>query len=124
MSGPSFKSNRSEFYRKHSSFVDMTLGRLASYVDVALKTSAGMPVLTGNMKSQTRFFKSKMGGWRTEVDVAYAAYQEAGQRKDGTHDVKNYSTSGTSAGFFQRAIDIMLNQREQAIEESKRALNL
>jgi hypothetical protein len=42
---------------------------MAMAVEIALKTSAGMPVDTGNMKSATRFFKNKRGNWRTEIDT-------------------------------------------------------
>jgi hypothetical protein len=124
MGVPIFTSNRSQFYSKNESFVDMVLGKLAMDVEIALKTTAGMPVDTGNMKSQTRFFKNKQGNWRTEVDTAYAAYQEAGMRADGSHRVRNYTTSGTSPGFFQRAIGIMIAGREARIMESAKALNL
>jgi hypothetical protein len=124
MNKPVFKSNRKPFMDKHKSFMDMAFARLAMSVEVALKTTAGMPVKTGNMKSQTRHFKSENGSWRVEVDVAYAAFQEAGQRAAGGYRVRHYSTSGTSAGFFMRAIDTMLRQRNNIIMESKRAFNL
>lgn len=124
MATQGFRSNRSQFNEKHSSFIDMVLGKLAMDVEIALKTDAGMPVDTGNMKSQTRFFKNKLGNWRTEIDVVYAAYQERGMRADGTNVIKNYTTGGTSSGFFRRAIDIMLTGREARILETKRALNL
>ena len=124
MGKATFQSNRSNFNNKNAAFVDMALGRMAMVVEIMLKTTAGMPVKTGNMKSQTRHFKNKNGQYRTEVDVEYAVYQEMGARKDGSHVVRNYSTTGTSAGFFKRAIDGMLNQREQLIMEAKRAVGL
>lgn len=122
MSQPIFRSNRGDFNKKHGSFVDMALGRLAMYVEIGLKTTAGMPVDTGNMKSQTRHFKNRVGNWRTEVDTDYAAVQELGVING--HPIRNYTTSGTSSGFFRRAIDSMLSQKEQIILETKRALNL
>lgn len=124
MSQPIFKSDRGSFNSKHTAFIDMALGRMAMTVEIALKTSAGMPVKTGNMKSQTRHFKNKVGNWRTEIDVEYAGYQELGRRRDGSRVVRNYSTSGTSAGFFMRAIDIMFRQRDGLIMEAKRAVQL
>jgi hypothetical protein len=124
MAQQGFSSNRGNFNHKHLAFVDMALGRMAMAVEIALKTSSGMPVDTGNMKSQTRHFKNDNGNWRTEIDTAYAAYQEKGMRKDGTRIVKNYTTSGTGSGFFMRAIDIMTRQKESLIMESKRAVNL
>lgn len=120
----SFISNRSDFNKKHEAFIDMAAGLLTMDVEIALKTDAGMPVDAGNMKSQTRHFKTDRGNYRAEVDVGYAAYQEMGARSDGTHRVKNYSTSGTSAGFFHRAIQIMLNGRAGRIQQAKEAVGL
>lgn len=117
-----FKSNRSEFNRKHAAFIDMFLGRLAMAVEIALKTTSGMPVRYGNMKSQTRHFKNKVGNWRTEVDTSYAAAQETGMING--HPIKNYSTQGTSAGFFRRSIDTMNRQRDNIAQETKNATGL
>lgn len=124
MSGPVFKSKRDDFLDRHNAFVDMALGRMAMAVEVFLKTSAGMPVLYGNMKAQTRGFRNEIGNWRTEVNVEYAAVQELGRRLDGSHVIKNYSTSGTGAGFFARAIDSMTKNRDQYISEASRAVGI
>lgn len=133
MSRPIFKSDRSAFNNRNESFIDMALGRAAMIVEIALKTTAGMPVSNtkasgnkrgggGHMKSETRFFKNQRGNWRTEVDKEYAAAQEAGIING--HPVKNYSTPGTSAHFFLRAIDTMVRQSESIIAETRRALKL
>lgn len=34
----------------------------------------------------------------------YAQYQERGRRKDGTHVVKKYTTSGTGKGFAEKSV--------------------
>lgn len=118
-----FKSNRSEFYRKNAAFVDMVLGRSAMSVEIAIKTTAGTPVKHGLMKSDTRHFKTADGRWRVEADKEYAAVQEAGKRR-GSKPFKHYTTPGTSAGWFKRAIDTMLRQRQSFIAEARRANNL
>lgn len=118
-----FKSNRAEFYRKNAAFVDMVLGRSAMSVEIAIKTTAGTPKKTGLMKSDTRQFKTADGRWRVEADKEYAAVQEAGIRA-GSKRFKNYTTAGTSAGWFKRAIDTMLKQRQAFIAEARKALNL
>lgn len=117
-----FTSDRSEFNRKHESFIELVTSRMAVSVESYLKISAGMPVKTGRMKSATRSFKNKRGSWRTEVDVAYAAPQEAGTIKGSS--IQHYSTPGTSAGFFQRAIDNNNSNRNQFIQEAKEAVGL
>lgn len=119
-----FKSNRSTFNNKNHAFKDMVQGRMAADIEVALKTTAGMPVKTGAMKSETRHFRSPKGGFRVEIDKAYAAYQERGMRADGSHAVRHYTTGGTGKGFFRRAIDGVVKNRDNYIKEAKRALNL
>lgn len=47
-------------------------------------------------------------------DKVYAQYQESGQRADGSHKVKNYTTPGTGAHFAANAVQSVL-KRTQAI---------
>lgn len=124
MSAPIFKSNTPDFLRKNDAFIDMVQGHMAMDIEVALKNSAGMPVKTGAMKSETRHFRSASGGFRVEIGKAYASFQEAGVRQDGSHVVKKYTTGGTGKGFFKRAINMVVKNRENYISEAKRALNL
>lgn len=135
-----FKSERGTFWHKNNALIDMVQGRMAMHIEVALKTTAGMPVSApkaaraargqkkgrggGHMKSETRHFRSPSGGFRVEVDKAYAAYQERGMRADGSHVVRHYSTPGTSKGFFRRAINSVVVNRDHYISEARSALNL
>lgn len=41
----------------------------------------------------------------------YAAYQEAGARKDGTHRVSNYTTPGTGPHFADDAVKEVMTER-------------
>lgn len=135
MSSARFISTPNGFYRKNESFKDLVIQRMARDIEVNLKTSAGMPVSAtkamgnkrgggGNMKAQTRHFQTPSGGYRVEIDVAYAAYQERGMRKSGSHVVRNYSTPGTSKGFFKRAIQAVRRNRQSYIMEARRAAGL
>lgn len=119
-----FTSTPGEFFRKNEAFKDMVMGHMAQDIEVALKSSSGMPVKTGNMKSQTRHFKSATSQYRVEVDVEYAAYQERGSRADGSRVVRHYTTGGTSKGFFKRAINNVLSHRDSYLEEARRAVGL
>lgn len=119
-----FISKRMLFMPKHEAFKDMVQGHMAQDIEIALKTSAGMPVLHGVMKGQTRSFKNQRNQWRVEVDTAYAAYQERGRRKDGTRVVRHYHTAGTSAGFFMRAINGVIKNRNQYVKEAARAVGI
>lgn len=128
MNNAMFKSNRDSFSRNNEALKDMVQGRMAMDVEVAIKTSAGTPVKTGGMKSEVRHFKSQNNQWRVEADKGYSAVQEAGRRMSGpgapTKAFTHYTTPGTSAGWFKRAIDSVLRNREHYILEARRALHL
>lgn len=119
-----FTSNRSEFNRKNDAFVDMVKGRMAMHIEIAIKTSSGTPVKTGGMKADVRHFKTSDGRWRVEADKAYSAYQERGARADGSHKVQKYTTAGTSAGWFRRAINSVVKDRDRYVMEARRAVGL
>lgn len=128
MSRPRFRSTPDDFLRKNEAFKDMVQGHMAMDVEIAIKTTAGTPVKTGMMKSQVRHFKTGNGQWRVEADAGYSAVQEAGVRMTGagapTQRFKHYTTPGTSAGWFMRAIDGVLKNRDQYIMGAREALNL
>jgi hypothetical protein len=123
-----FTSNRGPFLRKNEAFKEMVLGHMAMDIEVAIKSKAGMPVKTGAMKSEVRHFKTENNKWRVESDKAYSSVQEAGIRKTGpgapTRRFKNYTTAGTGAGWFARAIDMTFKNKDHYIQEAKRAVGL
>lgn len=123
MSRLKFTSRRHMFNRKNDAFKDMVMGHMAMDVERGIKTTAGTPVKTGDMKAETRHFRSPRGGFRVETDKEYAAVQELG-RRSGSASFKNYTTTGTSAGWFKRAIDGVWKHQRSYIMEAKRALNL
>lgn len=130
-----FKSNRHLFERNNEAFKDMVLGHMAQDIEIGIKTTAGTPVSNtkasgnkrgggGHMKTEARHSRMGMGMFRVDVNKEYAAYQERGMRADGSHRVRNYSTSGTSAGWFKRAVNTVLRSKGNYINEARRALNL
>ena len=126
--GKRFTSNRVAFLRKNDAFMDMVTGHMALDIERNLKAGSGMPVKTGRMKSSARHFRNNRGNFRIEVNAEYAAVQEAGIRKTGkgapTARFKNYTTAGTGAGFFMRAVNSVTGRKSSYIEEAARALNL
>jgi hypothetical protein len=123
-----FSSDRSEFMRKNDAFLDLLKGSMAMDIEVGIKMTAGTPVKTGDMKAETRHFRSETGGFRVETDKEYAAVQEAGQRLTGpgapTQPFENYTTPGTSAGWFQRAIDAVLDNQANYVTRAAEAVGL
>lgn len=126
--GKKFTSKRAEFLRKNDAFMDMVTGHMALDVERGLKSTSGMPVKTGRMKSSARHFRNNRGKFRIEVNAEYAATQEAGIRKTGkgapTRRFQNYTTAGTGSGFFMRAVSSVLARRSSYIDEAAKALNL
>lgn len=119
MSG--FTSDRAEFNKKHATFIDVLMGHMAMDIEVFIKTATGTPVKTGDMKAETRHYRTRAGGFRVESTKEYAAYQENGMRKDGSHIVRNYTTAGTGAHWFQKAINLVLNDRLSYIAVARKA---
>ena len=123
-----FKSKRAAFLRNNDAFMDMVTGHMAIDIERNLKSTSGMPVDKGHMKAATRSFKSRTGKYRVEINKEYAAVQNKGKRLTGvgapTRQFKNYTTAGTSAGFFERAINPVLSMKSSYVTEAAKALNL
>jgi hypothetical protein len=100
----------------------MLMGHMAMDIERGIKSTAGTPVKQGMMKASARHFRDDRGRFRVEVDKEYAAVQEAGER-DGVR-FSNYTTPGTSAGWFQRAINNVWQNRDSYVSEVRRALSL
>lgn len=125
---PKFTMNRKDMLRNNDSLKDMVVGHMALDIDRAIKSTAGTPVKTGDMKAETRAFKTKDGQWRVESGKEYSAVQEAGIRKSGpgapTRRFSNYTTSGTGAGWFTRAANGITRNANRYVDEAVRALGL
>lgn len=123
-----FKSNRRVFTSKHDEFKDVLMGHIAQDIEVAIKTTAGTPVKDGVMKSMVRHFRANNGQFRVEANAEYSAVQEVGRRMSGpgapTAAFKNYTTPGTSAGWFGRAIMSVLKNKDNYVKEAARAVGL
>lgn len=122
-----FKSNRSAVKKLNNTLVDMVLGNMSLDIEVALKTTSGMPVDKGQMKASTRHFRNKQGQFRVEIDKEYAAVQEAGVRLTGKGApavMERYTTAGTSHHFFLRAIEAVTRNRDNYFSEARKALGL
>lgn len=123
-----FTSKRGEFDRKNAALKDYAQGHIAMDIEIAIKTTAGTPVKTGAMKADVRHFRSPSGGFRVEAGKEYSAVQEAGIRLTGkgapTKRFSHYTTSGTSYGWFKRAIDSTLRHKETYILQARKAVGL
>lgn len=123
MSDAKFISKRADFNRSNEALKDMIQERMSGAIEQAIKNTAGTPVKHGLMKADVRHFKTPNNHWRVEADKGYSAVQEAGVRA-GSRPFTHYTTPGTSAGWFKRAIDSVISHREEYIAEVKRTVGL
>lgn len=123
-----FTSNSRDIIVKNEAFKNFIQAHIALDIETAIKLTAGTPVKTGGMKAEVRAVKNSKGGFRVEAGKSYSAVQEAGQRLSGkgapTARFSHYSTPGTSAGWFNRAIISVMRNRESYIQEAQRAVGL
>lgn len=71
--------------------------------DVLQQAKTRVPIGRGDLSSAGRALVVTKLHHQVRFDSVYAAYQERGRRKDGSHVVKNYSTPATGKDFLKGA---------------------
>jgi hypothetical protein len=105
------KDNSATWLRMQLVNLDVATRAMA---DATVKTSkVTAPLLNGPLRNSSRIerngplnYSAVYGGG----SVQYAAYQERGMRKDGSHKVRHYTTPGTGAHFLRNAGDVTAKQ--------------
>jgi hypothetical protein len=118
-----FTSYSPQFRRKHISMVDVLLGHMAQDTEVAIKTKSGTPVKTGAMKGAVVHRRVGINKFRVESPKEYSAVQEQGARR-GARPFTKYTTPGTGKGWFRGAVDGVIRNGQQYINEAKRSVGL
>lgn len=98
------KDGLSVFAKNNESVMDSALGRMG--IDVQRQAQTYVPVARvqgGTLFKEIKYIKKGKMKHRIEVMLPYAAYQERGERHDGSHKVRRYSTPGTGKHFLLRA---------------------
>jgi hypothetical protein len=85
---------------------ELALAMMAADIERLAKMTA--PVRTGALYQSIRNMRIAPGHWRVTVgddstSNKYAAYQEFGQRRDGSYVVRRYTKSGTGDHFLENA---------------------
>ena len=130
-----FVDRRTEFIAKTAVFSDALMGLMATGIQARIITSGKVPFLPkstkwaqrGALRQSIRSQKLAVGSYIVTAGVgspasAYAAAQEAGQTRG--HPIRNYSTPGTGAHWFEEAIDTVILNADQYIEAAKSAAGL
>lgn len=91
--------------------------------DISTMAKSRVPFKSSDLFKAINPYKVKQLHHQVIADTEYAAYQEEGQRKDGTHVVKKYTTPSTGKDFLKGAGDKVtsnaLNYLKQAVHSIK-----
>lgn len=105
-----------EFAAKNAEACDKALERMAG--DIVKVAKIRVPFEHGHLMKSIKASRIKPLHHRVVVDSDYAAYQERGMRRNGSHVVRRYSTPGTGAHYLRDAgrsiSDKALNYLKQA----------
>lgn len=118
-----FTSRRGGFNSKNNAFINLVVGHMAQDVEVGIKVTAGTPIKHGAMKGAVKHRMIKRGSYRVESPLEYSAVQELG-RRSGARAFTNYTTPGTSKGWFRRAVNSVVAKRNMYVAEARRATGL
>ena len=102
-----YKDKSKQWLEVFKTNVDSALGAMAD----AIKAKADMtvPYKTGALRDSGRVEGRNLERTVTYGGngIAYGAYQERGMRANGTHIVRNYTTSGTGAHYLENALTVV-----------------
>lgn len=93
--------NSKRLLRVSEDVFDNALSRMAK--DISLVAKSRVPFRRGNLLKEIRQDRKAPLKHRVVVDSEYAAYQERGQRMDGSHRVRKYSTPSTGKNYLKDA---------------------
>lgn len=121
MSSVKVINNAKRFGSVSTNLLDSALERMAR--DVVNIAKIRVPFLSGTLMKAIEARKMGFLKHRVEVNTEYAAYQERGQRHDGTRVVKYYTTPRTGKGFLKEGGDSItknaINYLKQAAQLAK-----
>jgi hypothetical protein len=90
-----------QFLRAAENVTEMAFSRMAN--DISTKSKIRVPFKSGNLQKQIFIRKISSVHFQIWADEVYAHYQERGERADGTHKVRKYTTPGTGKQYLSRA---------------------
>lgn len=113
------KDEIKRFGEKARITLDFALDNIAK--DIVNIAKIYVPYKEGDLFKEIMHEKVAILAHKVVVDSDYAAYQERGKRKDGTHVVRKYTTPNTGAHFLENAANKIV---ENAVEYIRQANQL
>lgn len=93
--------NSARFVTRMELAADQALGRAGAEIELLAKSK--VPVKQGPLQSSGQHRRVGLLHHRVVFNKEYAAYQERGARRDGSHPVRKYTTPGTGAHYLENA---------------------
>lgn len=103
-------------FNKSSEIIDDAFSKVLTKIgyDIVGYAKPIVPYKVGDLSRSLSVSEPRKVNGKTEVSVGsnlpYAAYQEFGQRKDGSHKVVNYSKPGTGKEFLKKGFENARNK--------------
>lgn len=110
------------FLLKKSLAEDSALEAMAADIERLSKTV--VPVKTGFLRSRGGHTRDGVKRFIVFYIAPYAAYQEFGQRSDGSHAVRNYTTGGTDKMFLQNSAKKVVDQAPVYFKAANKAADI
>lgn len=101
MGRPKVTDRTQQFHKALQGTMQTALKRMAK--DILLRAKMRVPLAGGDLMESGHTETVGKLHERIGFDTDYAAYQERGKRRDGSHVVKNYSTPSTGKDFLKGA---------------------
>lgn len=105
--------------KKRKSLFDVAVGRMAK--DIVQIGKIRVPFKSGDLQQSLEWKKEGLLKHKVVADTEYAAYQERGRRRDGSHVVRKYTTPNTGAHYLRDAGEKV---KENALNYIKQANQL
>lgn len=97
--------------------IDKSLTSMAG--DIIRLSQQRVPLLTGALKTSIRHVRIDQKKHAVLANKEYAAYQEFGQRKDGSRRVTRYSKSGTGKGYLLNSAQTIQKRKGEYLRRFK-----
>lgn len=98
--------------------LDKAMQLMASDIERLAKQK--VPVNKGYLLSQGRSTRVDKFKYTIEFNTDYAFYQEFGAREDGSHQVKNYTKSGTGKNYLRGSVETITKNATAYIKTAAR----
>lgn len=99
--GSKITDNWLAFFSQSDAVIDLALGNMT--IDIERIAKQRVPVNKARLLQSGRGQRIGPKNFQVSFNTEYAAYQEAGQRSDGSRIVHNYSKPGTGRHFLRGA---------------------